>query len=165
MILIDGMNLLYKFPDLEGMMYEGRLNEARDGLVQILKEFRQIKKEHVRVVFDGKRRPSDNTRTETISRIEICYSHDLSADFIIKEYIKHDENPRMVTVVTSDKDIIFYVNRFKARVMQSEKFADYVKETIETARSTAVPEKDTNPAISDDEMRFWEKMFSRRKKG
>lgn len=165
MILIDGMNLLYKFPDLEGMMYEGKLNEARDGLILILKEFRQIKKEHVRVVFDGKRKPSDNTRTETIARIEICYSHDLSADFIIKEYIKHDDNPRMVTVVTSDKDIIFYVNRFKAKVMQSEKFADYVKEVIDSAQSKAAPEKDADPAISDEEMRFWEKMFSRKKKG
>lgn len=164
MILIDGLNLLYKFPDLEGLMYQGKLNEARDGLVGILKEYRNLKKEHIRVVFDGKRRPSDNTRTETLGRIEICYSHDLSADFIIKEFIKHDENPRMVTVVTSDKDIIFYVNRFKAKIVQSEKFAEQVRQEIEGAQTKAAPEKDADPVISDDEMRFWEKMFSRKKK-
>ena len=103
-------------------------------------------------------------RTETLGRIEICYSHDLSADFIIKEFIKHDENPRMVTVVTSDKDIIFYVNRFKAKVLQSEKFADIVRQSIEAAETKAAPEKDADPVVSDDEMRFWEKMFSRKKK-
>jgi len=164
MILIDGMNLLYKFPDLEGLMYEGRLEDARKGLLGILREYRAIKKEHIRVVFDGRRKPGDTTRTETLGRIEICYSHDLSADYIIKEYVKHDANPRMITVVTSDKDILFYVNRFKTRNITSEKFSDQVRETIENANKVESPEKETDPVLSDDEMRFWEKMFNRKKK-
>ena len=164
MILIDGMNLLYKFPDLEGLMYKGRLEDARKGLIDLLKEYKTIKKEHVRVVFDGRRKPGDTTRTETLGRVEICYSHDLSADYIIKEYVKHDTNPRMITVVTSDKDILFYVNRFKCPSIVSEKFAELVRETIENAHTVTAPEKEANPVLSDDEMRFWEKLFNRKKK-
>ena len=40
-ILIDGFNLIYKFPDLEALMYEERLNDARKGLLSKLKEYQK----------------------------------------------------------------------------------------------------------------------------
>ncbi|GEM_PF-2098495 len=33
-ILIDGFNLIYKFPELEGLMYEGKLAEARAATIR-----------------------------------------------------------------------------------------------------------------------------------
>jgi predicted RNA-binding protein with PIN domain len=163
-ILIDGFNLIYKFPDLEEMMYQGRLPEARNGLLDRLKEYQKIKKYHIRVVFDGKKKPSDNIRREKIGTIDVYYSMDYSADFLIKEFIKKDLNPRMTTVVTSDKDIIFFVNRFRAKVMQSEKFSDLVTETIEESRMEKVPEKEDNPVLSDEEISFWEKIFGTKRR-
>ncbi|HNW29234.1 MAG TPA: NYN domain-containing protein, partial [Spirochaetota bacterium] len=130
-LLIDGFNLIYKFPDLEEKMLRGELNDARAGLLDRLKEFQKIRKSQIRVVFDGKKNPSHNIRSEKVGRIDVYYSLDYSADFLIKEFIKKDPNPKMSTVVTSDKDILFYVNRFKAKTMTSEKFADFVTKTIE----------------------------------
>ncbi len=163
-LLIDGFNLIYKFPDLEACMYESNLDGAKKGLINKLKEYKAIrKKEKIRIVFDGKKKPSDSTRVEKSGPIEIFYSHELSADYLIKQFIKQDKNPRMVTVVTSDKDIIFYVNRFRAKVMTSEDFAAMWNKTIEEHYTSRVPEKDENPEISEDEVKFWEKMFSRKK--
>ncbi len=162
-ILIDGFNLIYKFPNLEEKMYRGLLNEARDGLLDILKEYKKLKKQHIRVVFDGKKAPSHNLRSEKIGTIDVYYSLDYSADFLIKEFIKKDPNPKMATVVTSDNDIIFFVNRFKTRVIKSERFAEIVTETIEEQYTEKDTEKNDNPVLSEEDITFWEKIFKKRK--
>ena len=158
-ILIDGFNLIYKFPDLEGKMYLSQLNDARAGLLNILKEYQKITKTKIRVVFDGKRNPGDTIKTERTGTIDVYYSHDYSADYLIKEFIKKDPNPKMATVVTSDKDIQFYVNRFRARISTSEKFAEHVLKTIEDSKKEELPEKEENPEISNEELQYWEDVF------
>lgn len=160
--LIDGFNLLYKFPDLEELMYQGKLNEARRGLLQKLKEFQKLKKARLRVVFDGKKEPSSAVRSERMGTIDIYYSIDYSADHLIKEFIKKDLNPRMSTVVTSDKDILFYVNRFRAKTMTSEVFADFVNDTFREEEDKETPEKEDNPVLSSEELSFWEKLFRKK---
>ena len=159
-ILIDGFNLIYKFPDLEEMMYKGQLSNARKGLLDRLKEYQKIKKPIIRVVFDGKKEPSHSIRTEKIGTIDVYYSQDYSADFLIKEFIKKDPNPKMSTVVTSDKDIIFYINRFRAKSITSEKFAEIIKKTIESFYEEITPEKEEDPLVTEEEISFWEKMFT-----
>ena len=66
-------------------------------------------------------------------------------------------------MVTSDKDILFYVNRFNARTMTSEKFADQVTRTIqEEEEARNLPEKEDDPVVSDEEVSFWERLFRRK---
>jgi uncharacterized protein len=163
-LLIDGFNLMYKFPDLEEKMLRGMLDDARAGLLNRMREFQKIKKARIRVVFDGKKGPERNVRSERIGTIDVYYSHDYSADFLIKEFIKKDPNPKMTTVVTSDKDILFYVNRFSAKTMTSEKFADFVEKSIEESREEKVPEKEDNPNVSEEEISFWERIFTKKGK-
>ncbi len=163
-LLIDGFNLIYKFQDLEEKMLRGFLVEARAGLLDRLKEFQKIRKSQIRVVFDGKKNPSHNVRCERVGTIDVYYSLDYSADFLIKAFIKKDPNPKMSTVVTSDKDILFYVKRFRAKIMTSEKFAEFVNRTIEEHRKETVPdEKEENPVVDEKEVSFWENIFSRKK--
>ncbi len=162
--LIDGFNLIYKFPDLEGLMYQSRLSEARRGLLEKLKEHEKISGAKIRVVFDGKKEKLLEIKSETVGTIDVYYSLEYSADFLIKEFIKKDFNPRMTTVVTSDKDIIFYVNRFKAKVKTSEEFAAYMNETRQKWIEAQTPEKEDNPVVSQDEIAFWEKLFRRSQK-
>lgn len=163
-LLIDGFNLIYKFPDLEEKMLRGLLEEARAGLLDRMKEFQKIKKSRIRIVFDGKKRRSENVHSEKIGTIDVYYSLDYSADFLIKEFIKKDPNPKMTTVITSDKDILFYVNRFSAKTMTSEKFADFVVKTIQEQYEEHIPEKEDNPSLSDEEISFWERIFTRKVK-
>ena len=163
-ILIDGFNLIYKFPELEELMYRGMLEEARSGLLDILKEYYNIKKIHIRVVFDGKKKPSHNTKSERVGKIDVYYSLDYSADHLIKEFIKKDINPKMATVVTSDNDIINFVKRFKVKHYKSEDFCEIVKKTIEEHESEKLPEKEDDPVVTEDEVSFWEKMFGSKEK-
>ena len=161
-ILIDGFNLIYKFPDLEGLMYQNRLSDARIGLLNKLKEYQNITKANITVVFDGKK-DSLEIKKETIKSIDVYYSLDYSADFLIKDFVKQDLNPRMILVVTSDKDIIDYVTRFKVKVKKSEEFYAHMNETIENYLDSIEPEKDENPVLDDDEILFWEEQFNRKR--
>lgn len=165
-LLIDGFNLIYKFPDLEAMMYQNRLNEARSGLLLKLKEYQKLKKTAIRVVFDGKKDKSIETPGEKIGKIDIYYSLDYSADFIIKQFIKKDLNPKMTTVITSDKDIIFYINRFGAKNITSEKFAEMVNtafaEYLEEQELQHITAEKENPSISEDEISYWQRLFRKK---
>jgi len=160
--LIDGFNLIYKFPDLERMMYQNRLSDARRGLLTKLKEYQSITKAKITVVFDGKKDVSLEINKEKVQSIDVYYSLDYSADFIIKQFVKKDINPRMTTVVTSDKDIIDFVFRFKAKVKTSEEFFKQYNETIESYLNIIEPEKDENLNLSEEEIYYWEEQFKKK---
>ncbi len=165
-LLIDGFNLIYKFPDLEAMMYLSQLNAARAGLLDKLKEYQKIKKTAIRVVFDGKKDKTIETSNEKIGKIDVYYSLDYSADYLIKQFIKKDLNPKMTTVVTSDKDIIFYINRFGAKNITSEKFAEIVNKTfaeyLEEQNLNQISAEKENPSITDEEISYWQKLFRKK---
>lgn len=162
-LLIDGFNLIYKFPDLEALMYEHKLTEARKGLLDKLKEYMKITGIRVRVVFDGKKNHSIQITRESVGTIDVYYSLEYSADYLIKQFIKNDPSPRNVTVITSDKDIIGYVSRFKAKVKTSEEFAKQLNMTYKNWLEEQEPEKDDNPVVTEDEVSFWENLFKRGK--
>jgi hypothetical protein len=166
-LLIDGFNLIYKFPDLEAMMYLSQLNAARAGLLEKLKEYQKLKKNTaIRVVFDGKKDKTIETTSEKIGKIDVYYSLDYSADYLIKQFIKKDLNPKMTTVVTSDKDIIFYINRFGAKNITSEKFAEIVNKTFteysEEQKLQQISAEKENPSISEEEISYWQKLFRKK---
>lgn len=165
-MLIDGFNLIYKFPDLEAMMYVSQLNAARAGLLGKLKEYQKIKKVAISVVFDGKKDKTIETTSERIGKIDIYYSLDYSADYLIKQFIKKDINPKMTTVITSDKDIIFFINRFGAKNITSEKFAEIVNTTIDEYYAGLELQKVTaekeNPSVTEEEISYWQKLFRKK---
>ena len=165
-LLIDGFNLIYKFPDLEGMMYLGQLNGARAGLLDKLKEYQRLKKTAICVVFDGKKDKAIETTNEKIGKIDVYYSLDYSADYLIKQFIKKELNPKMTTVVTSDKDIIFYINRFGAKNITSEKFAEIVNsafaEELEERQLQSISAEKENPSVTEEEISYWQKLFRKK---
>lgn len=161
--LIDGFNLIYKFPQLEELMYQDRLVDARVGLLNKLKEYQKIAHPRIRVIFDGRKDISLEIKREKVGSIDVYYSLDYSADFLIKEFIKNDLNPRMTTVVTSDNDIIQYVSRFRARVKKSEEFVNIVNNAIDRWLESHTIEKDDNPLLTEDELLYWEDVFNNNK--
>lgn len=161
--LIDGYNLIYKFPHLEELMLQDNLTLARKELLDILKQFSKLTGKRIRVVFDGKKNVEIPIKSEKVANIDVYYSLHYSADFLIKEFIRKNIQPRNTTVVTSDKDIIDFVSRFKTRTMKSEDFAALITQTLEDYTVAQTSEKEENPTISKEEIEYWEKIFIKRK--
>ncbi len=160
-LLIDGFNLIYKFADLVELMRRGRLTAARQGLLHKLKAFQKVTGEKKICVFlDGKKEESLDIKSEKIgSNLEIYYSLHFSADALIKEFIKKDPNPKMTTVVTSDKSIIDFSLRYKAKVKKSEDFASQIDNELRTEFEERLPEKEIDPVVDEAEVEYWEKIF------
>ena len=163
-LLVDAFNLIYKFPGLEDHMYKSELVEARRGLLTLLLKFKKSWKKNIEmhVFFDGKKKNGDETRRETVSGMNTYFSIDLTADHLIKEYIKRNPSPGNLTIVTSDKDILFYARKFKCPVYTSEEFSKIVLDTIKNTDNDSVSGE--KPSPEEDDISFWQEMFRKRKK-
>jgi hypothetical protein len=74
----------------------------------------------------------------------------------------------MVTVVSSDKDIIAFIKRFGAKSITSERFAEIVNHAFEQQRlkeeKMLEEQIKVNPKITEDEISYWQKLFSQKKR-
>ena len=164
-LLIDAFNVIYKFPDLEEHMHRGELVRAMRGLLQLLLDFMKAwpKPLIIHLFFDGKKKPGDETKREKISGMHVYYSHDLSADHLIKEYIKVCPSPGEIRTVSSDKDILLFAKKHRCHVQTAEEFADWVGAALAPKKKLR-PEKAANPRVSDREVEYWMEMFRGNKK-
>jgi hypothetical protein len=172
--IIDGFNLIYKIPALEGLMYTGELELACKKLVRLLNKYseactsKKIKKikeisANFIVVFDGKKKPGLDIKIEKVMNVEIHYSHDLSADHLIKKFVKKSANPKSLSVVTSDNDIIFSTRLYQTNQIKSEDFSQILQNAIRQIeqKETISPETDANLKLSPEEIAYWEKIFKK----
>jgi len=162
-LLIDGFNLIYQFPDLEELMRLGKLSEARQGLFHKLRAFQKITgQKKIYIVLDGKKEESIDIQRENAGRgLEIHYSLYFSADALIREFIKMDPNPKMTTVVTSDRALIDFASSFKMRLKRSEAFAQEVQEILKKRPDEPTSEKEIDPVVNSNEIAYWEKIFKK----
>lgn len=161
-LLIDAFNLIYKFPELEERMYRGQLAEARLGLLDILQRLQRRWKKPLEIhcFFDGKKLRGSEVRREIVNELQIYYSHDLSADHLIKEYVRTYPRPGALNVISSDKEVLEFARKFKCQRKTSEEFAAWVGEVL--GAKPAKPEKSENPQMSPEDLAYWEDLFKNR---
>lgn len=163
--LIDAFNVIYKFSTLEEFMFRGSLEKAQQGLLEYLIKFKNshTKKPNIHIFFDGKKKPGDETDKEKKSGMYIYYSLNLSADYLIKEFIKNCQSPGEIIAISSDKDIISFAKSHRCKIQKSEDFASLVRKSLLPALSSK-PEKEENPRVSKKDIQFWLNIFTGKKK-
>ena len=162
-VYIDGFNLIYAFEDLEELMLSNELHKARLLLLEYLKIYQKLKKKkNIIVVFDGKKDMGMNILSEFYGSIQIIYSHDDSADHVIKHFIEEDKNPKTSVVITSDKEIIHFARIYQVKNIKSDIFAKEVKSIVKEYKKK--PEKSEDIQLSKQEVDYWLNEFRKRKK-
>lgn len=161
-LVIDGFNLIYKFPQLEELMYNSQLDSARAGLLTMLEKFQKAQKNlTIYVFFDGKKGTGSTVIEDLHGKMKIHYSQELTADHYIKLFIKANPNPSNLTVVSSDKDILGFCKRYSAKIQKSEDFAKWVESSFQIEKN--VDEKDSVVNLSEEEVEYWHNLFLRKK--
>jgi len=162
-ILVDAFNVIYKFPVLEEHMAQGRLVDARQGLLAILTDFQKKWKKPIEfhLFFDGKRNKGDLIERETVSGMQIYFSHDLSADHLIRHFVKSYPRPADLRVVSSDKQVLGNAKKWKCDLQTSEEFQKWV-DSILNAEPTV--EKSEDVKLSAGDIKFWMNQFKRKKR-
>ncbi|MDF3821237.1 NYN domain-containing protein [Leptospira sp. 96542] len=160
-ILIDGMNLMYKFPDLAFCLGEYRLLDARTGLLAYLADhFKDSKNTSVLVFFDGKKDQTSDCYSEDIGGLSIHYSHDKKADELIIGYLSFTPMPSQCLVVTSDKEILNFARRLRVRRKTSEEFyAEFVSKVNLEDESEFINLKEGLTTRQEND--YWERQFLR----
>jgi predicted RNA-binding protein with PIN domain len=119
-IIIDAYNLIHRSSDLKKIL-QTNLEQAREQLLHKLIAFKKGKKIKITVVFDGSQvgQPSNLKR----SGLQIHYSvPPRNADEVIKILIQKNKNPRNLTVISSDNEVLGFARTSRANVMKSEDF-------------------------------------------
>jgi len=125
MYLIDGYNLLY----------ETNL-ETREELIEKINKFCSFYQKRALIVFDGYAPEDFSTQ-----RVEIRFVGD--ADEEIKQIVKKG-NPSQYTLVTLDKDLIYWAHQSKVEVIKSNQF-NYLIPNLDIAS------KEEDPSLSLNE--------------
>jgi len=119
-VIIDGYNLvrrsttLSRFDDID-------IQHGREALIELLIQYKKLKGHRITVVFDGTDAPSFFQRGDRIKGIEVLFSRSgETADSVIKKMAAREIEKAIV--VTSDKEILDYVNSKGAASVSSEKF-------------------------------------------
>jgi len=149
-LLIDGHNLIGRMPDLS---LDDPDDEAK--LVARLRTYCMRTRKRATVVFD---QGLPGGPSEPLSRggVKVVFApagH--TADSILRERIRRARDPRGLTVITSDREILAAARARGVRVMRSERFAH---ELVAAPRATGVDDVHLSPEEVDE----WLRMFGER---
>jgi predicted RNA-binding protein with PIN domain len=149
--LIDGHNLIGKLPDIDLADPD---DEAR--LVLKLRTYCARNRKKVTVVFDHGL-PGGKSHELSGGGVDVRFaSTTRTADGILRERIRNSNNPRGLTVVTSDRRIIVDAEARGARVIRSEDFVNRL-----AGGPTEDATRDSKPATSDVD--YWMAQFEKGK--
>ncbi len=152
-LLIDGHNLIGRLPDL-------RLDDPDDEakLVARLRAYCARTGKRVTVVFD-RGLPGGHSRELSGGGVKVVFAATgRSADGVLRERIRRARDPRGLTVVTSDHEVIAAAQAGGARVMQSEEFAAQ----LSAPRTVEVEEEEQEKKeeyLSKEEVKEWLYIF------
>ncbi|MCY2932374.1 MAG: NYN domain-containing protein [Planctomycetota bacterium] len=148
--LIDGNNLLFALAQA-GVYVE------RGGLAQLLEGLAARENQHVTVVFDGPERAGSPRDELADVRVRIVYAAPRTADEVIEARIVADSAPRLVTVVSSDREILAAAHRRRCRGLSSELFTRHL---LHKPQPPAPPEAAQRQGhLGPEETKRWLKEF------
>ena len=140
-ILIDGYNLIRKYPPLS-QAEKNDFSKGREKLLEWLAQYRRKIANPITVVFDGGQGGDWDEGRDIYKGIKIRYSpQGQTADDIIKRLVKKEGEK--ILVVTSDQELGSYCLFFKTGWIRSEDFAHRIQEQIWTVDQPAFKEDDT----------------------
>jgi len=123
--IIDGNNLIGKIPKLWNMQKKDK-QSSRIGIVFQLERYFYQKKIQVSLHFDG--HPNLAIKGKGI---KITYSENTNADNKIKDEISISENPKLITIVSSDQNILDFARVNSCTIIKSEYFAKEMNKKVD----------------------------------
>ncbi len=154
-LLIDGHNLIAKMP---GISLADPEDEQQ--LIQVLRRYAWRKRKKISVVFDPGLLPGLSAPATRGGNIHVIYAPpNHTADSVIIQQVKQHRNPREITVVTSDREIIRTVQKYGARTISSRAFASELCAATQPAPADSEKPLAETGTVSPDEVAYWLHIF------
>ena len=168
-IIVDGYNVIFKISELGYTTEKCDIEILRNRFLTLLEQYKEKRKHKLIVVFDGQ--GAGNSTETRVAGIDVVFSRqDLDADEEIKRMVSDSENPRHITVITSDRDIEQYVRKYGCKVVDPLAFYRDIKKKV--AHIQAAGQEDSRFKKEEDEpiskylgpskseAQYWLKVFS-----
>jgi len=162
-VLIDAYNVMFAHPKI-GPLVRRNNASAREEFLALVAANRPAGATHIYVVFDAHRSPAPNTET---GRTGPSYDRGLhiifateTADVWIQNRVRQAADPKDITVVTSDREILATVTAHKAAILR---VSEFLKLRTRSSRriSSQLPDKPSH--MSNKQLAQWEKLFSEKR--
>ncbi len=154
-IIIDGYNVIFCTPELRKLAKQN-LEQARNEFIRLVKNYVTIKQVFVTIVFDGTQPPFGVDNAHYGKRLFVKFSRNpFKADPLIKENIRSSSNPKAITLVTDDLDIVRFAKNKHARVMTTAEFYQLLHKRHQDNRQSHSEE----PKLTEDELAEWLRLF------
>lgn len=140
-IIIDGYNLI-------GILHKD-MEKAREGLIDLLIDYKKIKNHDITVVFDAYKHGNNFEHTTYRGGIRVIYTRlGQTADDLIKKMIS--EVRREWIIITSDRDVINHAWSMNSIPISSDVFYEILQKS---QRNKTIDVKDTEDfeEINDDD--------------
>lgn len=118
-IIIDGYNMIRRSRFLEDG--GGDIRKERDGLIDFLSRYREIRSHDITVVFDGTRAPGFMPRRDRVRGVDVVFSRKgESADSVIMRMSSADQERALV--VSSDRAVSDFAASKGSATIRSRRF-------------------------------------------
>lgn len=159
-LLIDAYNVIYADPRL-GPLVRRDAERAREEFLALVAQRVPADGTATVVVFDAMRDPAPPTQTGRTNReytrgLHVVYARE-TADTWIRERIRNHADPRLITVVTSDREILATVQAHGAGVLRVSEFLRLAARRHRRTREIRDAEKPEH--TSRREIEEWERLF------
>ena len=147
--IVDGNNVMGQTPG-----WHRDKSKSRRGLLEQLAAFARAKKARVTVVFDG---GPDKVAPEgsAFHGVRVLYAERGSdADARIERIVETSQDPRGLTVVTSDRHLAFLVRSRGASVVRSGEFRKQIERIIESK-----PQTEDGEQLETGDLNTWLRYF------
>jgi predicted RNA-binding protein with PIN domain len=162
-IIIDAYNLMHKVSELRILLQQSQ-DACVDAMVSKLQSHYFNRGVKCILVFDGYGKNKHERNIEVkFSKTDVGpdYGH---ADALIKHLVDKSRNPKLLKIVSSDRDITFFAKECGARIQTSDSFWGEVKdrriERIDEIRES----KEKPEIVTKREFDFLMKEFTKTKK-
>ena len=157
---IDGYNLIFAASSRMAGFDIERTEAARDRLLDMLSKYRAARPHRVVVFFDGGAEAAHLPRRQMIRGVDVVFSDVKSdADTDIKNAVAHENRPREVRVITSDRAIQNFVQRYGTQVIDSRVFLDELDVALKESELPGNEPLEKYEGAAGDDIDYWLRMF------
>jgi predicted RNA-binding protein with PIN domain len=156
-LLIDAWNVCWKIPEIAALI-PARLAEARRIFNALVKNSLQDRKITYRIIYDGQ--PDIPPDRDTNDDRNVRFARDpQNADMLIISFLQKQKNPRLWTVITSDRELSRRVKALDAEIISSENF---ITRLHKKGRPAEAREAKGDGFLSRQELDYWLEKFNKK---
>lgn len=163
LVIIDGYNFIFGVPSLEAVLDRGKMEQAREALLNLLARYKATRGEDFTVVFDGRALEGDvSPQQKVFQEIKVVFSRGTTADEDIKALIQDSPHPKDIMVVTSDRGILGFARGYGCQTAQPRDFYKNITQTFKKGKVSTKEPLGKYQGLEQGEVDYWLRFFKTR---